>query len=267
MRQIVGLIKKCPPIYKMANGVLNLVNKGYYRRLCSSHHFDEKLRALRKENRGRCFIIGNGPSLKSCDLDKLVHEDCFASNQIFRLFGDTDWRPKYYAVQDIYGGIAREVDSIDCEIVFVGDYYWRKIGTTNPNAICYHGNRVLGKNVPFSEDVARNGVYDSFTVTYALMQLAVNLGYKELILLGVDHSYRNTIRMDGTCVEDESAKNHFYEDSKAHPVLANVEAMERGYRAAKRYSDAHGIEIKDATRGGHLEIFPHIKFDDLFNLS
>ncbi len=46
-----------------------------------------KLRKLYNIHSGkRCFIIGNGPSLKSEDLDKLRDEISFASNGIYLIF-------------------------------------------------------------------------------------------------------------------------------------------------------------------------------------
>lgn len=260
---IKELVKRRPCLYKVSIAAMNAINHGYYRNLCRKANHPESIRRLKHEDAGRCFIVGNGPSLTVSDLDALVSEDCFASNQIFRLFGRTAWRPKYYAVQDVHGGIEEEVDSVESPVVLVGDYYWRKIGTSNPNAICYHAKRVYGDKVPFSEDVATRGAYDAFTVTYTLMQFAVYFGYTEIYLLGIDHSYRNTIRMDGSKVENAQARNHFYEDSASHPVMANIEAMERAYVAAKRYADCHGIKIANATRGGCLEIFERVDLDSL----
>ena len=48
----------------------------------------------------RCFIIGNGPSLKIADLEKIKNEYTFGANRIYELFDKTDWRPRYYCLQD-----------------------------------------------------------------------------------------------------------------------------------------------------------------------
>ena len=58
---------------------------------------------LRLKNRHagkRAFIIGNGPSLKVADLQRLKQEITFASNKIYLSFEQTDWRPTYYCVMD-----------------------------------------------------------------------------------------------------------------------------------------------------------------------
>lgn len=263
---IRAIVKKNIGLYSLLNSLHNRRNLAFYRRLCRSRHFDEIWKGFQGSCSGkRCFIIGNGPSLRPSDLDTIINEDCFASNQIFRIFDKTNWRPTYYAVQDIYGNIADVVDSLPCEHVFVGDYYWRTIGTSNPRALCYHAERVVSGDVTFSTDVPAQGVVDSFTVTYALIQFAAYMGYSKMYLLGVDHSYKNTIGIDGRVKKNEDAGNHFYGDSSSSPVLANLEAMEKAYRAALRQSQLGGFEILNATRGGCLEVFQRVDFDDLFS--
>src|SRR5512135_2231307 len=43
-----------------------------------------KLAALKDSHKGeRCFLIGNGPSLRSTDLSRLKNEFCFGFNRIF----------------------------------------------------------------------------------------------------------------------------------------------------------------------------------------
>lgn len=48
----------------------------------------------------RCFIVGNGPSLRVDDLDKIKNEYSFASNKIYKIFDKTMWRPDYYVICD-----------------------------------------------------------------------------------------------------------------------------------------------------------------------
>ena len=50
------------------------------------------MRSLKDSHIGeRCFIIGNGPSLKLSDLEALKGEFCFGMNRIYELFPKTDW--------------------------------------------------------------------------------------------------------------------------------------------------------------------------------
>jgi hypothetical protein len=62
---------------------------------------NQRLCALYNIHQGkRCFVIGNGPSLRIADLDRLKGEITFASNKITLAFTETDWRPTYYTVCD-----------------------------------------------------------------------------------------------------------------------------------------------------------------------
>src|SRR5699024_7865108 len=69
-----------------------------------------RIEALRNCHKGeRCFIIGNGPSLRAEDLDKLKNEITFACNRINLIFDQTDWRPTYYCITDLALFHSREI--------------------------------------------------------------------------------------------------------------------------------------------------------------
>lgn len=71
------------------------------------HQNDARLLELLNKHRGRrCFVVGNGPSLRMADLDRLVNEITFASNRIWLAFDQTPWRPSYYTMCDTI--VARE---------------------------------------------------------------------------------------------------------------------------------------------------------------
>ena len=106
------------------------------------------------------------------------------------------------------------------------------------------------------------------------MQCAVYLGFKEIILLGVDHSYAKEMRKDGTIVINKNTKNHFANyhaegywgngRSDEEMVTYPVDLVTMAYETAKKYADTHGIKILNATRGGKLEVFERVDFDSLF---
>ena len=64
----------------------------------------------------RCFIIGNGPSLTTMDLDLLKNEFCFATNQIFFAFKNTQWRPSAYLTVNVDTFLAYqpEINRLKC---------------------------------------------------------------------------------------------------------------------------------------------------------
>ena len=50
-----------------------------------------------------------------------------------------------------------------------------------------------------------------------------------------------------------------YKKNKPHP-----KEITKAYEIAEQYSREHGFRIYNATRGGALEVFERVNFDDLF---
>ena len=77
----------------------NALNYIYGACQCKSSN---RLRSLKEIHTGRCFIIGNGPSLTDSDLQRLMQlgEVTFACNSLIKLFDEKQFRPTYYFAQD-----------------------------------------------------------------------------------------------------------------------------------------------------------------------
>jgi hypothetical protein len=217
----------------------------------------------------RCFIIGNGPSLKPGDLDRLKHEITFAFNRIYYIFDKTDWRPTYYFSEDnktVFNSIA-EINNLDLNhkffpVNFPWDYNLHFKDATY--YIFKFGDR--NKEPDFSGNLV-NGIYWGNTVAYSAIQMAVYMGIKEIYLLGVDHNFSKTVNDKGEIVIDHTAKDYFsekYNVDKEDLYIPNTEASTRAFRAAKKYADQHNIRIYNATRGGKLEVFERVDFDKIF---
>lgn len=216
----------------------------------------------------RCFIIGNGPSLRGSDLDKLKGEITFAANRIDPIFEETTWRPNYYCAFD--DGFIKNKDNhkfielIDCDMKFLRKqvyYYSRNIKGNK----CYLNTKYSRKylnNPKFSNDISKY-VYTIGTVTYTAIQIAAYMGIKEIYFIGVDNSYQFERKKDGTLHQNNDTKNYF--GSKViNNGFSAVYEMDIAYKAAKDYADKNGIKIYNATRGGKLEIFERVGFDTLF---
>jgi hypothetical protein len=216
----------------------------------------------------RCFIIGNGPSLKAEDLDKLKNEITFAFNRIYYIFDKTDWRPTYYCSEDektIFPS-KEEINNLGIEhkffpVNFPWDY---KIKFKNSLYFIFKFDNE--KVEPrFSNDIVK-GIYWGNTVAYTAIQLAIYMGIKEIYLLGVDHNFRKMINDKGEIVIDEKAKDYFtekYNKDKEDLYIPNIEISTRAFIAAKKYADNHSIKIYNSTRGGKLEVFERVDFDKI----
>ncbi len=210
----------------------------------------------------RCFIVATGPSLTISDLELLKNETCFSMNSICKILNDTTWKPTFYGIQDtkVYKVLQDEIrDNVKCTLL-IGSYIARQFKIKQnfvkyPHNSSYNGcSYMLGKPYTKFSDNCYEVVYDGFTITYSLMQIAVYMGFKEIYLLGVDCNYRN------------NQKNHFVEvekDSVSRDAYRNNERMLFAYKVAKQYADAHGIKIINASRGGALDLFPRMDLEDV----
>lgn len=257
------LIYKIEPLYRFCIYYVAYKNNKFYKRLLKSKKTIKELNLKNKFLGKRCFIIGNGPSLTVEDLNKLRNEDCFASNLIFKIFNKTDWRPKFYFIQDRYAKIGNFLDKTKISYIFIGDYFWRTREFNNKNAYCFHTKRIIkNKNLKFSTDVEKC-IYDGGTITYTMLQIAVYMGYKEIYLLGMDHNYERVIDNKRKITINNHQKSHFFDDENKNEVIANLELMENAYKAAKKYTDRNNIKIFNVTRGGRLEIFERKNLDEI----
>jgi len=261
-RKVITRIK---PLHKACRYVMYNSTYFFYKKIHDQRNYSDLFALLKGSKSGRCFIIGNGPSLSSNDLDKLVDEDCFGTNEIHRIFNQTRWRPKYYVIMDRYSkSTPQEIERLDCQTVFLSDYYWKYNVVLRRDAICLHQHYCLSENsYKFSEDIEKC-VYNSPTVSYAAMQIAAFLGYKEIYLLGFDHNYSYEFDKKGNVIRTGQDATHFFQDEKEEEIIGNVWGMTKAYESFQRYADKHNIVVRNATRGGKLEVFARVNFDSLF---
>ena len=213
------------------------------------------------KKRKRCFVVGLGPSLREDDLEVLRknHEFSISMNHIYKLYHKVKWRPDcYVAIDEAVNKndfLERSSELFADSMCFIGDSVPFTSERSN-KYICFHHNHTsatIDGSAPFSSRFDQIA-YAAGTVTYVAMQLAVYLGFKEIILLGVDATGINS---------EYSTYGHFY-DEKSTVAVCIADCVKGDYHGAKKYADTHDIKIYNATRGGELEIFERVEFDKLF---
>jgi len=225
----------------------------------------KSLRHIFKGKRG--FVIGNGPSLRISDLDRIINEISIASNKIYLAFPSTDWRPNFHTVCDelVWKKISPTLhhhfstthtpDYLDPSSCTANVYRWKSLGIAQ-----------LSENGSFSDDALR-GFFGGASVTFENLQFAAFLGLNPIILIGCDHTYQ------GECGSRNSepilatdASNHFVPGYRSPGEVVNsapIHLMDEAYRCARRWASQNRIEILNATRGGALEIFPRVPLDSI----
>lgn len=227
----------------------------------------------KKYEKKRCFLVGNGPSLRVDDLNVLnkYNEITFAFNRIYNIFQETSWRPSFYISQDekMLSGCADIVDHMELPVKFIPVQLHWYYDINIHDAVYFNMNWKQVENVKeffFSDDVAHE-IAASDTGMYTAAQMAVYMGFSEIYLIGVDHHFRISQNNKGEIVIDNSVKDYFsekYNTDKETLYIPNTEKSTQTYIAMKQHCDRRGVKVYNATRGGKLEVFPRINFDELF---
>jgi len=237
---------------------------------------DRKIAALKDTHLGRrCFIIGNGPSLKIKDLDRLRKEITFASNKIYLAFDQTTWRPTYYSVYDILVAENNKsnIDKLNLYKIFgenIRPYFNKN------SAIWLRGLKVPIVNDEYECRFSTNsleGGYGGWTVIYLQMQLAFYMGIREIYLIGVDFSFEIPKSTGERCasgkiIKHQGETNHFHPEYRKPGETWTMPLLDLQYKAfvnAKKTIGSHGGKIFNASRKTALDVFPHVDFDSIFN--
>jgi len=252
--------------------------------------------ALKNKYQGqRCFIIGNGPSLKSQNLALLSNEVTFVTNW-FVLHPDFEViNPDFYCIcahevfgtpTDAYVRWRKEVDFED-----------RLYSLLRSNA------RNSTKVFPFyfRDGIRRKHLFDGESLMYLFFEppvkavhqvnsmnfdignqrlnsgetviinfclpIAYYLGFAEIYLIGCDCDYGQTKPGD--------PRSYFYNSSDQSGSSPSFEWLQRSwaeegpmmqsYRVAHREFSRQDRKIYNATAGGKLEVFPRVSYESLFN--
>jgi hypothetical protein len=230
-----------------------------------------RLAALRDQHSGeRCFIIGNGPSLRQTDLTRLKGEFTFGLNRIYLMFPELEFTTSCLVVVNelVLAQSAAEMIALPLPKFFT----WRARqhilsgrSFRQDSSLMFLDTDFTGSE-NFSSEVTRR-LFEGNTVTYVAMQLAFFMGFQEAILIGVDHNYVTQGKPNEAVISPGDDPNHFapnYFGKGYKWQLPDLEGNERAYRLARQaYADA-GRRLVDATVGGKLTIFPKVDYNSLF---
>ena len=214
----------------------------------------------------RMFIVGNGSSLKQTNLDLLIGKPSMAVNKIYLHYPKTNWRPTHYVKVDV--SVFEPLD-------------WRSevFPHIENNEQCllwdaFHSGAAKDDgNYEFIPD----GIGDIRNVTYiprcqhhylktadwhdyctglnsivTMVNWAVILGYKEIVLVGCDGQYSNP------------KKDHFspkyYKSVDPDYVKRNNDCVKAAHDMLKEKCP---VPIWDATVNGHLTQYPKVILEEI----
>lgn len=212
----------------------------------------------------KIVVVGNGPSLSPEQLD-FINVPSVACNRINLIYPFTRWRPTYYIHPESLAPdmpfIRENVDmGIEC---WLGEHFAKPpVGVMDlddaPNIHwikeCWH--HMNNFDSPECLDEWHLPQLCSFggSVNMA-MQLAVQKGFDEIILIGCDVNYR------------QNKRNHFdpaYEHGGEQPAFYQARNALYGHLTALNYIRRRGLKVNviNATNGGYLELWPRKSLAD-----
>jgi hypothetical protein len=229
----------------------------------------EKFKGIHKGK--RVFLIGNGPSLTTSDLD-LLHKNneiCFGCNKIYKIFDKTEWRPDYYFASDkmMLEEFSEDIETMDVPFKFLERHrisYFNKSASENNNIIFPTMNyeEYYPRYPGISEDAGKILMWLYSVVSEMMFQTALYMGFSEMYLLGIDNNsgIEKTVKHFYDNDLGETEFGEFVINTMNSPPKAN-----KAFEKIRLYSDKHGIKVYNATRGGYLEAFERANLDSLFS--
>ena len=231
--------------------------------LKQNFHLNEKKEIL---------IVGNGPSLNAQDLESLSFMPSIASNKIFLLFDQTQWRPTYLTICDTllsyklqksnFGGIDRILCASNVYFMFTGAspkrLPWKSISLKT-------AWQIFSSQKKFFPDPVNSGFYEGFSITNQNIQLAIWLGARQIYLIGMDHFYEeHQCDAPGRKLVHQQ-NNHFSKDYRAPGEIVNnapIEKMNDAYTKTRIMAEANGVEIYNISRKTGLNVFSRIETEE-----
>jgi hypothetical protein len=240
--------------------------------------------ASRHAGERRCFVIGNGPSLKDIDLKPLANEYTIGANSFYKHPDAAVIGLDYLCINDPHF-MKDEPRSVGWHRTIA-----EKLPTThlvlNETARplvrghqLYSGQEVYyvgwgsrtHRAATINLDLTRPLNIGMTTGSSVAIPLALTLGFREIYLIGFDCNW-----LAGT-----STSYHFYQTHEYFPEFDSVGKDTRGFsyedevRSVVREFESHrllrekaetlGVQIVNATKGGLLDVYERREFAECFS--
>jgi hypothetical protein len=269
-------------------------------RILLRFRYRNTLKPHRVANRN-LIILGNGPSLKESigELKREANTDLMAVNQ-FVLSAEFDrMKPENYVLLDIgffNDNTIPRVKEISEKLAegFIEKTSWamklfipvegrgsklhQKVSTANSNIefVFFKRTNVEGLKSFRHWAYSRNlGMPKPSNVLIGCLMLGICMAYKELILVGADHTWLENIRVgeDNSLI---SVEKHFYdkdkkgkptrkehpdtkESMKLHDYLNDLSRTFSAYHVIRKFAERKGTRIINASKVSYIDAFERLR--------
>ena len=223
---------------------------------------DARIAALTDIHAGKTgWLLGNGPSVQVPDLDRLVGQVVFGCNRLYLAYPNMRFRPTYLCSTDeqMIRDFGQEmIDNHPGTTLFVaqtppplkGNFVWFPMGSHTP--------------LEFSTNVYDYVMPGGGTLITAI-QIGFHMGIRHFYIYGMDHNFVYEEKEDekdhyrrATGDDNHFIPNYRSGKSWAPPVLWQVEGA---LQSCHVFLQQFGGWIRNATRGGKLEVLERVDFD------
>ncbi len=228
----------------------------------------------------RVFLIGNGPSLNNTPLYLLKNEYTIAFNRFNLFFERLNWKPTFYSVIDavVAKDMAEEINLIVPEVKYAFFPDIHSDGTNFKSFIHSKDNVFWLKPKSGDYTLKLPKIVFGGTVSFSAIQILIYMGFKEIVLIGVDMNYKIHTTVDTFDGNTITAKydddpNHFdpryfgWNRSYHQPDDVALKNMFAAFEKAALLAKENNIKIINAGYNSAVKSFPKIEFESLFNYS
>lgn len=208
----------------------------------------------------RCYILGNGPSIKDLDIDLLKGKNTFVVNGFYKSPMYEKLEPTFHCIYDkfIFEESRTDLEKIVSENKFETTFIFnrRAIGKlANPNKCYYVYSTIFPTTLNNKYDLAKNANTFLNVIPFVIM-CAIYMGFSEIILLGCDFSLFASRKESHFYDQGEliDRKESLFQDLQGHAIVCCQ------HRYLRQYANSNGIKIINATPNSLLDIYPQ---DDL----
>lgn len=223
------------------------------------------LTRLKNAHKGEtCFIIANGPSINRVNMRLLKNKFTLGMNRAYLMEEKWGFLPTYLVcINDlVLSQFSADFANVKTQKILS----WRNRECLRDAQDITYINCATSISDGFSDDLTKS-VYTGGTVTYACLQIAYHMGFENIYILGLDHSFKEKGRPNKTETRtSETDLNHFHPQYFPAGVkwqLPDLRRSEIAYEIARKRFEREGRSVVDLTVGGNCEAFQKTPITDV----
>jgi len=258
---------------------------------------DFKVKALKMPDvKEECYVLGNGPSLNQVletKLSVLEQKDCFGVNFFWKSEYYKKIKPRFYIIastnywavgkvdaneqgrRETFDNISKNTDwkmTLVVPAIARKHKKWQEVIAQNPNIDIQYINLtpIEGFNSFINSALKRNlGLPRPHNVLIPAIKIAIDLQYKNINILGADHSWLKEIYV-GSDNKVYLTQKHFYDNKPAPEVMydgtsnrvRNIADMLmkfvysfKSYYVLKQYASKNNVNVYNLTKDSYIDAF------------